>query len=363
MTPTPQIPAPQVLLAEVTHRCPLQCPYCSNPTELIRKESEISTEAWGRIFQEAADIGVLQVSISGGEPAARRDLVALIDAARKADLYVNLITSGIGLTERKLDELQEAGCDHIQLSLQDVDADGAETISNLKGSLERKLAFARWVRARDIPLTINAVMHRLNLDRLPETIQLAADLGARRIEIANVQYHGWAEANKQVLMPTLEQVQRTNAEVQAARAQYDGSMLIDYVPVDYFAEFPKACMNGWGRVALVIAPDGTVLPCHNASTLTHLRLPSIHDMSLKDIWYQSDAFNAYRGDLWMPEICQDCDRKFVDFGGCRCQALAILGDASQADPVCSKAHPNSPMRVGLIATSEPINPIIYRPNA
>lgn len=363
MTQAAQVPAPQVLLAEVTHRCPLQCPYCSNPTELTKKESEISTETWARIFQEAAEIGVLQVSVSGGEPAARRDLVALVDAARKADLYVNLITSGIGITEAKLDELHAVGCDHIQLSLQDVDAAGAETISNLKGSLERKLAFARLVRDRDIPLTINAVMHRLNLDRLPETIELAAELGARRIEIANVQYHGWAEANKQVLMPTLEQVQRTNAEVEAARSRYDGIMLIDYVPVDYFAEFPKACMNGWGRVALVVAPDGTVLPCHNASTLTHLRLPNVQDMTLKDIWYQSDAFNAYRGDLWMPEICQDCDRKFVDFGGCRCQALAILGDASQADPVCSKAHPDSPMRAGLIATSEPINSIIYRPNA
>ena len=358
-----QIPAPQVLLAEVTHRCPLQCPYCSNPTELIKKESEISTEEWTQIFQEAAERGVLQVSISGGEPAARRDLVALVAAARQSDLYVNLITSGIGLTEAKLDELQAAGCDHIQLSLQDVDAEGAETISNLKGSLEKKLAFAQAVRARDLPLTVNAVMHRLNLDRLPETIQLAADLGARRIEIANVQYHGWAEANKRVLMPTLDQVQRTNAEVARARAQYEGTMLIDYVPVDYFAKYPKSCMNGWGRVALVIAPNGTVLPCHNASTLTHLPLPSIHDLSLRTIWYESEAFNAYRGDQWMPPICQDCDRKYVDFGGCRCQALAILGDASQADPVCAKAHPESPLRDGLIATSAPETHIIYRPNA
>lgn len=357
------IMAPQVLLAEVTHRCPLQCPYCSNPTEMVKKDTELSTEAWARVFQEAADLGVLQVSISGGEPAARRDLVALIHWARQADLYVNLITSGIGITEKKLDELVEAGCEHIQLSLQDVDPQGAELISNLKGSLERKLEFAKQVGRRGIPLTINAVMHRLNLDRLPETIELAHQLGARRIEIANVQYHGWAEANKQVLMPTLEQVTRTNALVEEARQRFAGNMLIDFVPVDYFAQYPKACMNGWGRVALVIAPDGTVLPCHNASTLTHLSLPSVLNDSLAEIWFNSSAFNAYRGDAWMPEICQSCERKHVDFGGCRCQALAILGDARAADPVCSKAHPDSPMREHLITTSARLEDIVYRPNA
>ena len=361
------IPAPQVLLAEVTHRCPLQCPYCSNPTELIKKDTEISATDWGRVFAEAADLGVLQVSISGGEPAARRDLTELIRAARDADLYVNLITSGIGLTQGRLDDLVEAGCDHIQLSLQDVDSDGAKLISNMDKSLERKLDFARWVRERSVPLTVNAVMHRLNLDRLPETIELALELGARRLEVANVQYHGWAALNKQVLMPTQEQSSRTNQIVAEARESLNGRLLIDYVPVDHYAEYPKSCMNGWGRVALIVAPDGSVLPCHNATTLEHLSFPNVRDQSLSAIWYESSAFNAYRGDSWMPEICKSCDRKEIDFGGCRCQALAILGDASAADPVCSRAHPHSLViatdespQVGEVATSEQIT---YRPNS
>ena len=207
---TKPIPAPQVLLAEVTHRCPLQCVYCSNPTELIKKTEEISTDTWEKVFTEAADLGVLQVSISGGEPAARRDLTSLIKAARDADLYVNLITSGIGFKQSRLEEVIEAGCEHIQLSLQDVDSGGAELISNLKKGLERKLEFASWVRTHSVPLTINAVMHRLNLDRLPQTIEMAIEMGARRLEIANVQYHGWASFNKNILMPTQEQSDRTN---------------------------------------------------------------------------------------------------------------------------------------------------------
>ncbi len=288
------IPAPQVLLAEVTHRCPLQCPYCSNPTELIKKDVEISTSDWARVFKEAADLGVLQVSISGGEPAARRDLTKLIQSARDSDLYVNLITSGIGLTKDRLNELVDAGCDHIQLSLQDVDSSGAKLISNMDKSLERKLEFASWVTDLSVPLTINAVMHKLNLDRLPETIELALNLGARRLEIANVQYHGWAALNKDLLMPTLEQSAKTNQTVAEARESLKGRLLIDYVPVDHYAEYPKSCMNGWGRVALIVAPDGAVLPCHNATTLTHLSFPNVNSQSLQTIWYESPAFNAYR---------------------------------------------------------------------
>ena len=250
----------------------------------------------GRVFTEAADLGVLQVSISGGEPAARRDLAELIQAARDADLYVNLITSGIGLTQDRLDDLVEASCDHIQLSLQDVDSDGAKLINNMDKSLERKLNL-RDGFANDRSLTVNAVMHRLNLDRLPETIELALELGARRLEVANVQYHGWAALNKQVLMPTQEQSSRTNQIVAEARESLNGRLLIDYVPVGHYAEYPKSCMNGWGRVALIVAPDESVLPCHNATTLKHLAFPNIRDQSLNTIWYESLAFNAYRGEF------------------------------------------------------------------
>ena len=362
---TKPIPAPQVLLAEVTHRCPLQCVYCSNPTELIKKAEEISTDTWEKVFTEAADLGVLQVSISGGEPAARRDLTNLIKAARDADLYVNLITSGIGFKQSRLEEVIEAGCEHIQLSLQDVDSEGAELISNLKKGLERKLEFASWVRTHSVPLTINAVMHRLNLDRLPQTIEMAIEMGARRLEIANVQYHGWASFNKNILMPTQEQSDRTNQIVLEAREKYHGKLLIDYVPVDHYAEYPKSCMNGWGQVALIVAPDGYVLPCHNATMLSHLNFENVVDNSLSSIWYESEAFNAYRGDAWMPDICKSCDRKDIDFGGCRCQALALLGDASAADPVCSRAHPHNliPREYAnsLIATDT--TSINYRPNA
>ena len=362
---TKPVPAPQVLLAEVTHRCPLQCVYCSNPTELIKKTEEISTDTWEKVFTEAADLGVLQVSISGGEPAARRDLTSLIKAARDADLYVNLITSGIGFKQSRLEEVIEAGCEHIQLSLQDVDSEGAELISNLKKGLERKLEFASWVRTHSVPLTINAVMHRLNLDRLPQTIEMAIEMGARRLEIANVQYHGWASFNKNILMPTQEQSDRTNQIVLEAREKYHGKLLIDYVPVDHYAEYPKSCMNGWGQVALIVAPDGYVLPRHNATMLSHLNFENVVDNSLSSIWYESEAFNAYRGDAWMPDICKTCDRKDIDFGGCRCQALALLGDASAADPVCSRAHPHNLIpreyASSLIATDT--SSINYRPNA
>jgi pyrroloquinoline quinone biosynthesis protein E len=240
-------------------------------------------------------------------------------------------------------------------------------ISNLNQSLERKLEFASWVAEIGVPLTINAVMHRLNLDRLPETIELAQQLGARRLEIANVQYHGWASLNKHVLMPTQEQSDKTNQIVADARVKLQGQLLIDYVPVDHYAEYPKSCMNGWGRVALIVAPDGSVLPCHNATTLEHLTFPNALDQSLGTIWYESHAFNIYRGDAWMPEICKTCDRKEVDYGGCRCQALAILGDASAADPVCSRAHPhalvdaNNHVSQGYEVGTE--KQITYRPNS
>jgi pyrroloquinoline quinone biosynthesis protein E len=332
-----KISPPIALLAELTHRCPLACAYCSNPLDLTKREAELDTATWARVFAEAAELGVLQVHISGGEPAARRDLASLVAAARSAGLYVNLITSGIGLNETRLRALDVAGLDHIQLSLQGVRPEVADRIGGYPGGLERKLRFARWVQKLGIPLTINAVVHRENLDDLPRTIELALELGARRIEVACVQFHGWALENRAALQPSRAQVERAKSIVEEARARLRRRLVIDFVPPDYFADYPKACMGGWGSTGLNVMPDGTVLPCHAAMTIKSLSFPNVSRTPLADIWYASSAFMAFRGTDWMPEPCKSCARRDVDFGGCRCQALALTGDASATDPVCRKS--------------------------
>ena len=335
-------PAPPIaLLAELTHRCPLSCPYCSNPLDLLAREAEISTDAWLRIFDDAAALGVLQLHLSGGEPASRRDLEQLVKGARTSGLYVNLITSGIGLTEARLDALEAAGLDHVQLSLQGVTAAVADKIGGYKGGFERKLVIARSITARGLPLTLNAVMHRHNMDDLPATIAFAADLGARRIEVACVQFYGWATPNRAHLLPTREQVVHAKRTVEQARKDWHGRMVLDFVPPDYYADFPKACMGGWGSTGLNIAPDGTVLPCHAAATIPGLTFQNATTTPLHDIWYGGPAFNAFRGHDWMPDPCRSCARRDIDHGGCRCQAMAIAGDPNVTDPVCrySSARP------------------------
>ncbi|APX14250.1 pyrroloquinoline quinone biosynthesis protein PqqE [Tateyamaria omphalii] len=333
------------MLAELTHRCPLACPYCSNPTELLAKETELDTGAWADVFRQAAKLGVLQLHLSGGEPASRRDLVDLVIAAREAGLYTNLITSGIGLTERRLRELDDAGLDHVQLSLQGVTSAMADRIGGYKGGFDRKMHVAEIIADIGFPLTLNAVMHRENLDDLPQTIDMALRLGARRIEVACVQFQGWALINRAALQPSREQVETAKRTVARAIETLKGRLVIDFVPPDYYSDFPKACMNGWGSTGLNITPDGTVLPCHAAETIPHLQFEKVTDRALADIWYNSDAFNAYRGTDWMPALCQSCDRRDIDFGGCRCQAMAVLGDAAAPDPVCRK----SPGRAALDA--------------
>ncbi|MCC5957810.1 MAG: pyrroloquinoline quinone biosynthesis protein PqqE [Rhodobacteraceae bacterium] len=325
------------MLAELTHRCPLSCPYCSNPLEMVRGAQEMPTEIWADVFAQAARLGVLQLHLSGGEPAARRDLPELVADARAAGLYVNLITSGIGLTAARLDALEAAGLDHVQLSLQGVRASTADRIGGYKGGFDRKMDLARLIADRGLALTINAVMHRTNLDDLPRMIEMARDLGARRIEIACVQFYGWALKNRAGLQPSRAQVDQAKAIVAAARADSNGRLVIDFVPPDYYADYPKSCMGGWGSTGLNIAPDGTVLPCHAAQTLEHLEFQNVQQTALADIWYRGAAFNAYRGNAWMPEPCQSCPRKALDHGGCRCQALALTGDAAATDPVCRKS--------------------------
>lgn len=348
------IPAPIAMLAELTHRCPLSCPYCSNPLELARKDRELDTKTWIRVFREAADLGVLQLHLSGGEPASRRDLVELVSAAREAGLYTNLITSGIGLSQRRLQELDAAGLDHVQLSLQGTDAEMADKIGGYKGGFKRKMQVAEWITEIGFPLTLNAVVHRQNLHQLPRAIEMALEMQARRIEVAIVQFHGWALSNRNALMPTKTQAAEASRIVDQARKDHKGRLVLDYVPADYHSDYPKRCMGGWGTTGLNIAPDGEVLPCHAAQTIKTLSFDNVRTKNLSQIWYSGAAFNAYRGDDWMQEPCRSCAFKKKDFGGCRCQAMALAGDPAATDPVCIKSplHGALQARAEQFATSE-----------
>jgi PqqA peptide cyclase len=329
-----QVPAPLGLLAELTHRCPLACPYCSNPLELEDRAAELDAATWARVFREAAAMGVLQVHLSGGEPASRRDLVEIVASAREAGVYTNLITSAIGLDLPRLARLRQVGLDHVQLSLQDVQADSADHIAGYSGAHARKLAFAKSVVELGLALTVNAVIHRANIGRIAALVEMAASLGAGRVEIAHAQYYGWALRNRQSLMPTRDQVGRAMQEVETIRPQYQGRIVIDLVVPDYYARRPKACMGGWGRRSLNVTPSGRVLPCHAAETIPGLRFWSVRDRPLAEIWSHSPAFQAFRGTDWMPEPCRSCEMREIDHGGCRCQAMAIVGDAAATDPAC-----------------------------
>jgi pyrroloquinoline quinone biosynthesis protein E len=325
---------PVGLLAELTHRCPLQCLYCSNPLELERASVELPTELWLDVFQQAAELGVLQLHLSGGEPTARKDIVQLIAGAARAGLYTNLITAGVSLTAERISALAEAGLDHVQISVQDTTEEGTEVVTKYRRGLERKIAAAKIVRQAGLALTINAPVHRLNLPRLPAMIDLAVSLGAERLEVAHVQYLGWALRNRADLMPTREQVDRSVELVSAARDRLRGVLAIDFVAPDYYAIRPKPCMGGWGRRFMVVTPSGMILPCHAAQSIAGLEFDNVCDRSLHDVWFDGSAFQAYRGTAWMKEPCRSCPQRELDFGGCRCQALVLTGDATNADPVC-----------------------------
>jgi PqqA peptide cyclase len=331
----PRIDPPLALLAELTHRCPLSCPYCSNPVELERAASELSEAEWRRVLAEAASLGVLQVHFSGGEPMARRDLLALIGTASDHGLYSNLITSGTLGGEREIAAFAAAGLKHVQLSFQDFEPANNDRIAGLVGAHARKTRFASAVRAAGLPLTVNMVVHRQNLGGVPEMIDMALALGARRLEIAHVQYYAWALSNRTALLPSRQQLDDATRIVEAARTRLKGILAIDYVVPDYHGVRPKSCMNGWGRQFLNVTPSGKAVPCHAAESLPGLDFPSIRDGTLADIWYRSDAFNRYRGTDWMAEPCRSCDRREIDWGGCRCQAFLLTGDAGRTDPACS----------------------------
>ncbi|CAE7916005.1 pqqE [Symbiodinium necroappetens] len=333
-----ETPAPLGLLAELTHRCPLRCPYCSNPLELERRSDELDTATWTRVLSEAAALGVLQVHLSGGEPTARRDLEALVAHCADLGLYSNLITAGVNLPPARLAALAEAGLDHVQLSLQGPEAAGNDRIAGLPGAFHQKLALAGEVRALGLPLTVNCVVHRHNIARLQEVIDLALALGAHRLEIAHAQYYGWALRNRAALMPRRAQVEAAMATLERARTAQAGRLVIDAVVPDYYARLPKPCMGGWGRRSLNVTPSGRVLPCHAAETIPGLTFDNVRSRPLAEIWYQGAAFAAFRGTDWMVEPCRSCERREIDWGGCRCQALALTGRAENADPACHKSR-------------------------
>ncbi|EHR05235.1 pyrroloquinoline quinone biosynthesis protein PqqE [Bradyrhizobium sp. WSM471] len=327
---------PLAVLLEITHRCPLQCPYCSNPVELDRSGKELTTEEWKKVLSELAEIGVLQVHFSGGEPTARKDLVELVKHASDVGLYTNLITSAVLLTRERLSELADAGLCHVQISFQGTEEGLADRVGGYKNGHRKKLEVAKWTRELDLPLTVNAVMHRQNLHQLPDIIQMSIDLDADRLEVANVQYYGWALKNRAALMPTVTQLDECTRIVEEARERLKGRLTIDYVVPDYYALRPKKCMGGWGRQFFNISPAGKVLPCHAAESITGLDFESVRsNHSIAWIWQNSDAFNRYRGTGWMKEPCKTCEFREIDFGGCRCQAFALTGDAANTDPACA----------------------------
>ncbi len=339
---------PLALIAELTHRCPLHCVYCSNPLELTQRSAELSTDDWSRVFGEAAALGVLQADFTGGEPLTRPDILELVRAARAAGLYVNLITSGMPLDESRLEALVAGGLDHFQLSFQGAREEIAQEISGTKAH-PQKLRVLEWLKRHRVAVTLNFVIHRRNIGQLSEMLALAESSSASRVEFANVQYYGWAFANRDSLLPTREQLTRSMDFLKKAQERLAGKIKVEYVVPDYYAKYPKPCMGGWARKLMLIAPNGDALPCHAARVIPELSFENVKNQSLSEIWNSSDAFQKYRGESWMQEPCKSCDRRTQDFGGCRCQAFLLAGDAAATDPVCSLA-PQRPKVDAILAT-------------
>ena len=356
---------PLWLLAELTYRCPLQCPYCSNPIDFSRHQQELSTDEWIDVFRQARVLGAAQLGFSGGEPLVRQDLPELVKAAHDLGYYTNLITSGIGLTEDKIAHLRNMGLDHIQVSFQAADEDVNNMLAGSKKAFAQKLAMARAVKAHGYPMVLNFVTHRHNIDQIERIIELCLELEADYVELATCQFYGWAELNKIELLPTLQQLKHAEAITNQWReklAQHKHPCKLIFVTPDYYEERPKGCMGGWGSIFLDITPDGTALPCHSARQLP-IKFPNIREHSVEYIWKSSGGFNHFRGYDWMPEPCRSCDEKEKDYGGCRCQAYLLTGDAAAADPVCSKSpHHGVILDIRQQAELAPSNParLLYR---
>ena len=352
---------PSTLIAELSYRCPLHCPYCSNPLDIGAEKYrlELETEHWTRAFREARALGVLQLALTGGEPMLRRDLVELCAGARDAGLYSSLITAGVHFTRERAEVLKSAGLDHVQISIQSPNAEENDRIAGNR-SFEKKIAAAHFARELDFPLTINCVLHRHNLDRIEELLDLILDLGAQRLELANTQYYGWAVPNQEALMPSWEQLRRAEEAVERFRERVGPKVDVLWVLPDFYEDLPKPCMGGWGRTAIVVAPNGDVLPCQAASTIPGLEFANVREHPLEWIWTESDAFTRFRGTGWMQEPCRTCPlgRQEVDFGGCRCQALRLTGDPAATDPVCRfSAHHD---RVVSARDSAQTDELVYR---
>ncbi|GHB01612.1 pyrroloquinoline quinone biosynthesis protein PqqE [Modicisalibacter luteus] len=340
--------APLWLLAELTYRCPLQCPYCSNPLDFAAQDHELTTQEWIDVLHQARAMGAVQMGFSGGEPLVRKDLEELVAEARQLGFYTNLITSGLGLDEARIQALRNAGLDHIQISLQAADSDMAGALAGSSKAHARKLAMARAVKDAGYPMVLNVVLHRHNIDQIDRIIELCVELGADAVELANCQLYGWAHLNRTGLLPSKAQLDAAEAATERWRERLAGEgndMRLLFVVPDYYAERPKACMGGWGAIFMTVTPDGTVLPCHSARDLP-MTFPTVREQALRSIWYDSFAFNRFRGEAWMPAPCRSCDERHKDYGGCRCQAFLLTGDPAATDPVCALSPDH-----GLIETA------------
>jgi pyrroloquinoline quinone biosynthesis protein E len=345
-----EVRPPLWLLLELTYRCPLHCVFCYNPTDFANVGAELATADWLRVLAEARELGAVQLGLSGGEPLARDDLEEIVARAHELGFYINLITSGVGLTQARIGALKAAGLDHIQLSFQDSSRELNDFLSSTR-TFDRKAQVAELIRSHGFPMVLNVVLHRLNIDHVAEILDMAERLGAEYVELANTQYYGWAWHNREQLLPSRAQLERAEAVTQRFRERVGTRMRVYFVVPDYFETRPKACMNGLGSVFLAVAPDGLALPCHAARMLPGLELPNVRAQSLRSIWYDSQAFNRFRGDSWMKEPCRSCPEKVKDFGGCRCQAFLLTGDADAADPVCDLS-PHHELVTAAVARAE-----------
>ena len=353
------MPHPYSLLAELTYRCPLKCPYCSNPLKLRQYAAELDTDTWKRVLAEAAGLGVVQVHFSGGEPLVRQDLDQLIAESRQQGLYSHLTTSGVGGDESRLEHLVRAGLDSIQVSFQDSNPVDNDFLAGL-ASFEKKRECIEAAQKLDLPIVLNVVLHRTNLSHLEEIIQLAVDLDVEKVELAHVQYTGWAFRNRAALLPSRQQLQEAEQIVQAARDRLGNRPELAHVLPDYFQKYPKPCLQGWGQVYLAVAPDGAVLPCQTAREIPGLEFPNVKDESLDAIWFHSPVFERFRGTDWMPEPCQSCDRREIDFGGCRCQAFLLTGDAAATDPVCHLSPDHELVELAIVESQQATAPLRFR---